>query len=543
MQEVSMWNKAWREQVWSDAARSEWDLIIIGGGITGAGILREATRVGLRAMLIEGGDFACGTSSRSTKMVHGGLRYMKNLQIRLTYESVREREHLLQQGRGLVNPLGFIMPSYRGDRIPGWVFGLGLIIYDILALKWGHSHYPAGDLLDRFPPLRERGLLGGYRYLDAQTDDARLVLRVLREAVRDGATVMHYARVEQVLYSSNGSVCGVLVRDTSLGEEERTIEVMAPIVINATGAWADDVRGLIGGRERLRRLRGSHLVFPLRKLPLPRAVSFLHPMDFRPIVALPWEGVALLGTTDVDHEGPLPSDPAISPQEVAYLLEGAQYAFPSLNLGHDDVLSTFSGVRAVKNTGKADPSKESREHVLWFENGLLTVTGGKLTTFRVMAHDTLRFLRNRLPQHTALDRETRMLDHTPREVFLEVKLDPATRLRLCGRYGTDTSRLLAVCGEGELDPIPQTPYLWAELRWAAHSEGVMHLDDLLLRRIRLGIVAPQGGIPLLDKIKPIVQAELGWDESRWDWEAQRYKQLWQRAYAPPGGDIMLEVEA
>jgi len=491
-----MWNKAWREQVWSDAARSEWDLIIIGGGITGAGILREATRVGLRAMLIEGGDFACGTSSRSTKMVHGG------------FESVREREHLLQQGRGLVNPLGFIMPSYRGDRIPGWVFGLGLIIYDILALKWGHSHYPAGDLLDRFPPLRERGLLGGYRYLDAQTDDARLVLRVLREAVRDGATVMHYARVEQVLYSSNGSVCGVLVRDTSLGEEERTIEVMAPIVINATGAWADDVRGLIGGRERLRRLRGSHLVFPLRKLPLPRAVSFLHPMDFRPIVALPWEGVALLGTTDVDHEGPLPSDPAISPQEVAYLLEGAQYAFPSLNLGHDDVLSTFSGVRAVKNTGKADPSKESREHVLWFENGLLTVTGGK-----------------------------------PREVFLEVKLDPATRLRLCGRYGTDTSRLLAVCGEGELDPIPQTPYLWAELRWAAHSEGVMHLDDLLLRRIRLGIVAPQGGIPLLDKIKPIVQAELGWDESRWDWEAQRYKQLWQRAYAPPGGDIMLEVEA
>lgn len=529
-----MWNKAWRERVWEDAASSEWDLIIIGGGITGAGILREATRVGLRALLLDGGDFASGTSSRSTKMVHGGLRYMKNLQIRLTYESVREREHLLQQGRGLVNPLGFLMPSYRGDRIPGWVFGLGLVIYDILALKWGHSHYPAGDLLDRFPPLREQGLLGGYRYLDAQTDDARLVLRVLREAVQDGATALHYAQVEQVLHSANGSVCGVVVRDTRSGEGDRCAEIIAPIVINATGAWADDVRALIGGSERLRRLRGSHLVFPLRKFPLPRAVSFLHPSDFRPIVALPWEGIALLGTTDVDHEDPLSRDPAISLQEVEYLLEAAQYAFPSLDLGREDVISTFSGVRAVKNTGKADPSKESREHVLWDEKGLLTVTGGKLTTFRVMAHDTLRFLRNRLPQHTALDRETRMLNRTPREAFLEVELDPAARLRLCGRYGADTSRLLAVCSESELNSIPQTPYLWAELRWAAHSEGVVHLDDLLLRRIRLGMVAPQGGIPLLDRIKPIVQSELGWDETRWEWEAQRYQEIWQRAYALPG---------
>jgi glycerol-3-phosphate dehydrogenase len=528
-----MWDDSWRDRIWSELGRP-WDLIVIGGGITGAGILREATRGGLRALLVESHDFASGTSSRSSKMVHGGFRYLRNAQIRMTYESVREREKLLQQGRGLIDPLGFLIPSFRGDRIPGWVFGMGLIIYDLLGLKWGHRHYSAENLLDLCPPLRDQDLLGGYRYFDAHTDDARLVLRVLREAVADGGTALNYAQAQAFLRSQKGLVRGVLLRDRAPDAEGRTAEVSARVVVNATGAWADEMREKVRGRRRLRPLRGSHLVFPLHRLPLTRGVSFLHPRDSRPLVALPWEGMALVGTTDVDHEAELTRDPQISPQEVEYLLEAAQYAFPSLELGLADVISTFAGIRPVVDTGRTDPSKESREHVLWQENGLLTVTGGKLTTFRVMAHDALRQLRGQLPGGPAFDREDPMLDETPREIFLETQLDPAERLRLCGRYGSETPALMEVSQPEELERIPHSPYLWGEVRWAARAEGVVHLDDLLLRRVRLGLVAPEGGRAFLDRIGQIAREELGWDQARWQAEVEAYQRLWRRAYSLPG---------
>ena len=169
-----MWTSGWRERVWSSLDQP-WDLIVIGGGITGAGILREAARIGLRALLVEAHDFASGTSSRSSKLVHGGFRYLQNAQIRLVRQSVRERERLLKEARGLVNPLGFLLVNYSGDSIPDWVFGAGLAVYDLLALKWGHCHYDAYDIREFYHSLREEGLLGGYRYFDAQTDDARLV--------------------------------------------------------------------------------------------------------------------------------------------------------------------------------------------------------------------------------------------------------------------------------------------------------------------------------------------------------------------------------
>jgi glycerol-3-phosphate dehydrogenase len=527
-----MWNATWRQNVW-DELKGPWDLIIIGGGITGAGILREATRIGLRALLVEGNDFTSGTSSRSSKLVHGGLRYLKNGQIRLTYESVRERENLLRTGRGLIYPLGFVMPSYTNDKTPGWVFHAGLIIYDLLALSWRHQRYETKDVLDRWPFLRSEGLLGGYRYFDAHTDDARLVLRVTQEAVSDGGTALNYAWVEDLLRHKSGQVCGILLRDQDPTRTDRRVEVEAPIVINATGAWADELRILAGGDRRLRLLRGSHLIFPAKKVPLSRAVSFYHPHDQRPVFIYPWEGTIIVGTTDVDQgTNPMP-DPSISTTEAEYLMIAARYAFPPLELGLEDVLSTFSGIRAVVDTGKADPSKESREHIIWQEDGLVTVTGGKLTTFRVMAHDTLRAIRHFLPGHPRLNRKLRMLDNPPVEAMLDVELDAPDRLRLLGRYGINAPKVAAVAEQGELAPIGDTTSLWAELRWAARSEAVLHLDDLLLRRLRLGIIAPQGGIPWLDRIREIVQPELGWDDSRWQQEEEHYVQLWHRSYSLP----------
>lgn len=530
-----MWQHHWRDQIWSQLEKPEqaWDLIVIGGGITGAGILREATRAGLRTLLIEGKDFASGTSSRSSKLVHGGFRYLRNLQIRVTFESVRERERLLKQGRGLVSPLGFLLANFTGDRIPAWVFGAGLAIYDLLALKWGHQHYDADSLRNLCPPLSAPDLQGGFRFIDAQTDDARLVLRVIREAVREGGTAINYARAESLLRSRHGQVCGVVVRDHAPEGGDRTVEINAPVVINATGAWADDLRQQIGGARRLRKLRGGHLVIPFERIPLPRAVSILHPWDDRPVFIFPWEGVTIIGTTDVDHSPDPSADACTSYDESEYLLAAAQRTFPDLNLSLEDVQSTFAGLRPVVDTGKEDPSRESREHVLWKEQGLLTVAGGKLTTFRLMAHDALRSIRRQLPGHPSLDRRLRVLDKPPAESSLYADLDPEARLWLIGRHGADAPAVLMAAEEHELESIAGSPALWAELRWAARAEGVVHLDDLLLRRVRLGILLPQGGFPWMDRIRSIIQPELKWGDARWDREVRDYAREWEACYAPP----------
>jgi len=527
-----MWHRGWRDEAWSQLD-STWDLIVVGGGITGAGILREATRAGLRALLLEAGDFGSGTSSRSSKMVHGGLRYLANAQVKLTMESVSERERLLRDGRGLVSPLGFLMPSFRGDHTPGWVFGAGLIIYDLLALRWGHAHYDARGLLELCPVLAEQGLLGGYRFIDATTDDARLTTRVLREAVRGGSIALNYARAESLLTRHTGQVCGVVVRDQAPDAGGRTAEVKAPVVLSATGAWADDLRVQLGGPRRLRRLRGSHLIFPFSRLPLTRAVSVLHPTTGRPVFAVPWEGVTLIGTTDVDHTQDLALEPAIDSNEASFLLAMTTFAFPSLELGMQDVLATQAGVRAVVNTGRSDPSKESREYVLWDERGLLTVTGGKLTTFRRMAHSALRAAQPRLPHPVTLDTHLPVLDPLPPERCLEGHVDPALCLRLLGRHGAETPLLVEAARPGDLDPIGGTLFTWAELRWAAREEGVVHLDDLLLRRLRLGLTLPEGGLAHLDRVRTIAQPELGWDDERWAQEVERYRDLWRRGCSPP----------
>ncbi len=521
-----------RQETW-EKLPGPWDVIIIGGGITGAGIFREATRAGLRTLLVEAQDFARGASSRSSKLVHGGFRYLRNGQIRLTLQSVRERERLIHEGRGLVTQLGFLLASFDGDAIPGWVFGAGLTVYDLLARKWGHRFYDAYDLRELCPQLSGEGLRSGYRFFDAQTDDARLVLRLIQEAVQQGGVSLNYARVNGLLRRKNGLVCGISLQDQSPEGNHRSLEIEAPVVINATGAWVDQVRQHLGARSRLRKLRGSHLVLPFSKLPLTRSISFLHPVDNRPVFTLPWEGVTLVGTTDVDHPQELNGDACISRAEAEYLMQAIQFAFPDQLLSLEDVQCTFAGIRPVIDTGKADPSKESREYVLWLENGLLTVAGGKLTTFRSMAHAALQKIRPLLPGNPVFDPRKRVLTEPPTSIHLHPSLSPASRLRLIGRHGANTQALMESALEGEFALIPGTNIPWAEIRWAARSENVVHLDDLLLRRVRLGILAPQGGASFLNQLKPIIQAELEWDEGVWSAELNRYTKIWKACYDLP----------
>jgi glycerol-3-phosphate dehydrogenase len=530
-----MGEKDLRDRTWSELDQN-WDLIVVGGGITGAGILREATRAGLKTLLLEASDFASGTSSRSSKLVHGGLRYLKNAQIRLTLESVREREYLLKQGKGLVQPLSFLLANYRRDKVPGYVYGIGLSIYDLMGLQWGHRRYDPGGILALCPQLSPQDLQGGYRFFDAVTDDARLVLRVIQEAVQNGGTALNYARVIDLLLDRDGFVKGVLVEDQSTEGDGHLCEVQAPAVINATGAWADQLRQSVGGRSRLRQLRGSHLVFPWERVPLNRAVSFLHPFDSRPVFAYPWEGVTLFGTTDVDHPVELETDPAISSLELDYLLSGLEKAFPALSLAEPDVQATWAGIRAVLDTGSFNPSKESREAVLWRERGLLTATGGKLTTFRITAHDALRKvrrrIRDRLPGQMILHRRLRVLDDIEISQALTDRIDPLTAQRLVGRYGSQAYRILNG-PSADLEIIEFTPYLWGEIRLAARQEQIVHLEDLLLRRVRLGLLLPQGGLEQMPRIATIVKSELGWNELRWEQELQDYQTLLQSHYSVP----------
>lgn len=528
------WREAWRDQIWSQVERP-WDILIVGGGITGAGILREATRLGLKALLVEQRDFSWGTSSRSSKLVHGGLRYLKEGRVGLTLASVHERETLLEEGPGLIDPLGFLLASYEGDKTGRFVYGAGLTVYDLLALQWSHQYYGARDFQMLAPHLTPHGLKGGFRYGDAQTDDARLVLRVIREAVDAGGTAINYVAAEMILRDEAGHTTGARLRRTDTGEKA---ELKAGVVINATGAWADELRTEEGDKKGIRPLRGSHLLFPGWRLPVAQAISFLHPFDQRPVFMFPWEGITLVGTTDVDHDQPLSDEPRIDPDEVAYLMAAVQSQFPSLSITLEDVVATFAGVRPVIGSEGKDPSHESRDHVIWNEKGLVTVTGGKLTTFRLIALDVLRRLRHLIPHIKEVDQGLPVLNPIDLQLPEEVPLDETARRRIMGRYGADAPYLVAAALPGELEPIPGTPVLWAELRWASRVEGVLHLDDLLLRRVRLGLLLPNGGAAHLDRIRAISQQELGWDDQRWLAEEKSYLSLWQENYSLPDLDLI-----
>lgn len=523
-----MWHANWREDLPSTLAGRNWDIVVIGGGITGAGILLEAARRGLKALLVEQRDFAWGTSSRSSKLVHGGLRYLKQGKLLLTRDSVKERQNLMKEAAGLVDPQSFAFGDYKGRKPGRHIFAAGLALYDLMAGERSRHYHAAGDFLMMAPHIRQNDLNGGLCYQDAKTDDARLVLRVLQEATAAGGVAVNYLAAKRIL-RNDGKVCGVQLQDAISGS---AFAVDARVVINATGAWADSLREHTQGGQKLRPLRGSHLLFPSWRLPVAQAVSLMHPLDRRPVFIFPWEGVTLVGTTDVDHKGDMKCDASITPEEVAYLMMAVDFQFPQLALRLDDVIATYAGVRPVIDTGKADPSKEGRDHAVWQENGLLTVTGGKLTTFRLIALDALRHAAPLLPGWRD--------DLKPRPVFSEsdalpdnLQMPRLQRQRLQGRYGKHASALLAHACQGELEAIPGTETAWAELRWAARAEAVMHLEDLLLRRTRLGLQLREGGACLMQRIRAISQPELGWDDQRWEAEEAAYLALWRRHYALP----------
>jgi glycerol-3-phosphate dehydrogenase len=529
-----MWKNGWRESVWAEIDR-EWDMIVIGGGITGAGIFRSAVSAGLRTLLVEAQDFSFGTSSRSSKLVHGGFRYLSNRQYHVTYESVQERQRLLRRAPHLITPLPFNFPNYHQYNYPSWALHLGIIIYDLMAPKWDHRVFSSNEIPDQLSDLNHNGILKSFRYYDAVLDDARLVLRIICETVQDGGTAINYAAVDHLLRDNKGAVRGIVVRDTA-SVKGSTTEVKSKVVINATGPWTDEIRRELKAPDRLRLLRGSHLVFERARFPASEAITLLHPRDRRSMFVIPWEGVTLVGTTDIDHsekQQGLSNELFAERNEIEYILSAVDFLFPILNITQSDIISTFAGLRPVINTGAATPSKESRAHQVWNENSLITVAGGKLTTFRIMAKDTLEIACASIGKQVKINPHQRMLKKLRTDRC--GKLEKEACNRLLGRFGWEAKELLQLAKPDEMRQIESLPSIWAEVRWAAASEGVVHLDDLLLRRTRIGLLLPEGGKSVLSRVRQIAQPELGWSDSRWKKEEARYLKIWRTFYSPNPG--------
>ncbi len=510
---------------------SNWDVIIIGGGITGAGIFREAVRMGFKSLLLEQQDFAWGTSSRSSKLVHGGLRYLKEGRFLLTRDAVRERERLLVEARGLVTPMGFLVPIYK-DRGPGrWTLEAGLSLYDLIAKRRQHHYLDAEAFVKQAPNIDQKGLVGGFRFFDAQVDDARLVLRLIFEGMTAGGTALNYTRVAAVGRDKDGRVNGVTVED---GHSHQIRALSTQAVINATGCWAEHLHPSPQKNRHLRPLRGSHLIFPAHVLPVDQAISYIHPADGRAVFIVPWEGAVIAGTTDLDHRDSLSFEPRITEGEVAYLLDGLQALFPALDVSAGDCIATIAGVRPVLSEGNCDPSEESREHVVWVDNGLVTITGGKLTTFRRLAFDALKAAKPFLPAETPADEEAPVFGPFENQPISPEPISDAIWETLYGRYGKAAETIIKNASPSNLAVIPGTRTLWAEILHAAAHEKIHHLGDLLLRRVRVGLLTTEGGRVHFDRIRCLCTPALDWSAAHWRKEFRNYLEIWRYAHGMPG---------
>ncbi len=527
-----MFHPGWRDQGLSHLAKG-FDVVVVGGGITGCGIALEAAQRGLTCLLLERDDIAAGTSSRSSKLIHGGLRYLKQMQFRVTRTACRERDRLLALSPHLVEPIRFLYPAYHGDRMPGWKVDLGLWMYDRLTSRpEKHDQLDAAAVGALAPALELRDFERAFAYTDAMADDARLTLAVAATAFSFGALVLTRCAAEEALRDPNGRVCGVVARDLVSGTPH---PVSARVVVNATGVWTDVMRERMGltGR-RVRPSRGIHLVLSSHLLALKAAVTLPSPDDGRPVFFIPHPEGVLVGTTDIYHDGPL-DDPRPTAAEIDYLLRVVGSAFPDLGVGRAQVLGTFAGLRPILDTHAEDPSEASREEDIWEEDGLLSVAGGKLTTWRATAEEAMDEVLKRLPEDVARHTAPSASSGTPLAGL--APHDLASRLAVAGVTPSVAAGMARRLGalvwpalqlarrRRELEPLaPGLDLCAAEVRAHLRWSAVLHLEDLLLRRVRLGMWQP-GEVPaLLSRLRPVVKSETGWKFRRWDTEVERLQQ-------------------
>jgi glycerol-3-phosphate dehydrogenase len=519
---------AWRTAALARLADEPFDALVVGGGATGAAVARDAALRGLRVALCDHGDFAGQTSSHSSKLIHGGLRYLQYGDLPLVFEGLAERHRLLATAPHLCRPIEFLFPAYRGRSPSLAALTVGVNLYDALALWRSPVHsrrLTATETYRLAPALRSAGLRGAQLYVDCQTDDARLVLENVLDAEGAGAVVASYVHVR--------------AEGRSLQAEDRLDGARFPIraqaVVNATGPFSDSFRR---GPPHLRPTLGVHLVLDAARLPTGgRAIVINSPRDGRLIFTLPAGARTIVGTTDTDWNDrpPAPGDEirARGP-DVDYLLEAANHAFPPAALARDEVVSTFAGLRPLIQSDAASVSATSREHDIWLDrDGVLTVAGGKLTTMRRMGEEVVDRLVDLL-RARGLDRPlarcqtaTRPLPgggHPPDLDGHELAGDVRTRLE--SAYGARAAQVAALASTHEglaRRLVPDLPYLRAEVVFAARHDHALQLEDVLCRRIPVFRDTPDQGASVLEDVSHLLAAELAWSESTRTRNAERYR--------------------
>jgi len=523
------------------------DLLVIGGGITGAGIARDAALRGFRTALVDKGDFGAGTSSHSSRLIHGGIRYLEQGNLRLVFEASRERRVLLRIAPHLVRPLAFLFPVYHGARVPAWKLRAGMWLYDALAAFRNvkrHRWLGPKQVRRAEPALKDRGLSGAALYFDAQADDARLVLATIRSAARAGALVANYAEVTSLL-KPDGRVRGAVVRD-ALGGETRTVRAL--VVVNAGGPWVDALRRLDdpAAPPLLRLTKGAHVAVPRRRIGHEHAITLFSPLDGRVMFVLPWGDLSYVGTTDTDADTP-PDAVRVTAEDVTYLLRSANAAFPEAHLAPNDVVSVWAGLRPLlRQDGAAAPSQVSREHrVVESAQGLITIAGGKLTTYRVMARAVAGRVAARL--HELDGRPVAARPATDRLALpggeaadLEVLVEgarargvaAATARHLVASYGSEAPAIVNLVdrdrGLGE-PLLPGGAEIWAEVVHAVEREMALRVQDVLVRRLHLFYERPEQTMGVVTLVARRMKKLLGWDDVREAEELVDYFRLVERA--------------
>jgi glycerol-3-phosphate dehydrogenase len=516
------------------------DLLIIGGGITGAGIARDAALRGYRAAVVDGADFGGGTSSRSSRLIHGGLRYLEQYDFRLVLEASRERRHLLAIAPHLVRPLRFLFPIYVGGRVPPWKLRAGMWVYDVLAaFRNVHMHrwLSARKARDVEPGLRDRDLLGAAQYWDAQTDDARLVIAALRGAAQAGALAANYSTVTSFI-RAEGRLVGAVIRDTLTGEER---SVRALTVVNATGPWVDRIRRLDAPNAEplLRMSKGAHAIVRRDRIGLRDAVTIASPIDGRIMFVLPWNDLAYIGTTETE-ENLAPEACRATGDDVIYLLRSANAIFPQARLTPNDVIATWAALRPLLAPDKdVSAGQASREHrIVESPSGLLTIAGGKLTTFQVMARDVVDRVARRLKRlegRRILPRaateevplpggEIAALDVMMQSARMK-ELPPDTARHLVASYGTESAAILNLVARNKVLGGPLVsgrPEIRAEVVYAVEREMALRLSDVLIRRLHVFYEDPQHGAGVAANVARKMAELLGWSSTREDDEIGDY---------------------
>ncbi len=511
-------------------AADQFDVLVVGGGITGAGVAVDAATRGLRTALVERDDFASGTSSKSSKLVHGGLRYLQQREVGLVYEGLAERQIALRNAPHLVRVLPFLIPVLTKDgvisRRLARALGGALWMYDLtggLRIGKRHRRVSSDQAVTHMPTLRADRVAGGYLYYDAHTDDARLTLTLCRTAAAHGAVVANYAGVTSLRKDDRGRVRGARVQAD--GEE---VEVRADVVVNAAGVWTDEVRALDEPTHphSIRPAKGIHITVPWSKVRNDIAVVVPVAKDRRSVFVVPWGDLTYVGTTDTDYDGPL-DDPECTPEDVAYLLR-ALNAVITEPVHEDDVLGTWAGLRPLLRTAANDRTADlSRRHaVRRSEAGVVTVTGGKLTTYRRMAADTVDEVDATLgKRRRCRTRRLRLLGADGYEAPPDTN-EPSRHVHLAHRYGTEAAFVEALVDD---DPelgeplVPGLPYLKAEAVHAVRLDMARTLDDVLTRRTRARLLARDDSAAAADDAAALVGRELGWDDAERARQVKEYR--------------------